>query len=214
MTSSHRERTLAQLLDEFSAGTGVPGGGTAAALVGSIGASLVAMVGNLTVGREKYKTVEGEMREVVDASLAGRNQLVDLAKRDEDAFLSVMEAIKLPKGTDDEKARRRSAIQEALKDAAAAPLQTMRESVKVMNLAYTAANDGNPNAATDALVGFLLAEAAFRGAMLNVTVNLKSIDDERFRQSAIEQVNALRGEQEALRRGIDTVARGVLDILG
>lgn len=213
MSSSHKEKTVAQLLDEFSAGTAVPGGGTAAALAASIGASLASMVGNLTVGREKFKAVEGEMRGVVDASLTERDRLVDLAKRDEEAFLSVMEAMKLPKGTDDEKARRRGAIQIALKEAAAAPLQTMNDSLKVMNLAYTAANNGNPNAVTDALVGFLLAEAAFRGAMLNVAVNLKSIDDDQFRKSTIEQVNVMRGEQESLRSGFDAVARGVLDIL-
>jgi glutamate formiminotransferase/formiminotetrahydrofolate cyclodeaminase len=154
-----------------------PGGGSVAAHVGALGAALAQMVAGLTVGRKKYAAVETEMKETGLEAAALVNQLQLLVERDAKAYESVTAAYKLPKDTDEEIRLRTDAVDSALVYAAQVPLETARACAKVTALAAAAAERGNTNAASDAGVAALLAEAACRGAVYNVRINVSSMTD-------------------------------------
>ena len=116
----------------------------------------------------------------------------------------------MPKGTDAEKAARKTAMQAAYKGAAEVPLDTMRASVEALHLAKLAAEKGNRNAITDAGVAALLAGAAMRGAALNVRVNLAALKDEDARADLEERMASLQGEGEAVARDVATIVESAL----
>lgn len=154
-----------------------PGGGSAAALAGALAAALVAMVGRLTTGRKAYAAVSDEFARIVDEADRLRGELRRLVDRDATAYDGVTAAYRLPKGSDDEKRHRQEAIDRALLDAAVVPLETARAAVKVIGLARRAAEAGNKNAVADAGVAALLAEAALRGAVYNVEINMNALSN-------------------------------------
>jgi len=175
-----------EFLDVLAGPASAPGGGSAAAASGAMGAGLVSMVCNLTIGKEKYAEVEPQMKQILTKSEALRQQLTRMIQEDVDAFETVMDAFKLPKGTDEEKTARRQAIQQGFKTAAQAPLQTAQACAEVIDLAQTAAKLGNPNVASDGGVAVLCAQAGLKGAALNVLINLGAIKDTDF----VEQYQA------------------------
>lgn len=133
------------------------------------------------------------------AQEAGRREaeaLLDLADQDQAAFSQVMAAFALPRGTPEEKAERRKAVQAAYREATRTPLETMAHCLAVMRHALAVVAKGNPNAASDAVVGLLMASAGFEGALWNVAINLGSIQDEAFRQEATAAVERMRRERE------------------
>ena len=154
-----------------------PGGGSVAAHVGALGAALAQMVAGLTVGRKKYVAVEVEMKELALKAAALVVELQKLVERDARAYEAVTKAFKLPKDTDPQARLRVDAIDRALVYAAQVPLETARACAQVAGLAATAAERGNVNAASDAGVAALLAEAACRGAVYNVRINVSSMTD-------------------------------------
>jgi glutamate formiminotransferase/formiminotetrahydrofolate cyclodeaminase len=154
-----------------------PGGGSAAAHVGALGAALAQMVAGLTTGRKKYASVDAEMREIGLKAAALVNELQALVARDAKAYEGVTSAYKLPKDTAEQIRLRTTAIDGALVHAAQVPLETARACAKVAELAAAAAERGNTNAASDAGVAALLAEAACRGAVYNVKINVSSMTD-------------------------------------
>jgi len=154
-----------------------PGGGSVAALVGALGAALAQMVAGLTAGRKKYASVDAEMRELGLKAAALAHELHLLVVRDAKAYEVVTIAYKLPKDTDDQARLRTDAIDGALVGAAQVPLETARACSAVAALAAVAAERGNTNAASDAGVAALLAEAACRGAVYNVKINVSSMTD-------------------------------------
>jgi formiminotetrahydrofolate cyclodeaminase len=149
-----------------------PGGGSVAALAGALGASLGSMVCNLTVGKKKYADVEDDMKALLSKTEALRLELTELMDEDAEAFDKVMAAMKLPKDTDEEKTRRKDAMQSALVDAATIPFVVMEKCVEVAALAREAATKGNANAVSDAGVAALVARAGAHAAGLNVRINL------------------------------------------
>lgn len=155
----------------------VPGGGTVVALVGSLGAALVQMVAGLTVGRKKYAAVEAEMRELGLRASHLVRRLAQLKDEDAAAYTLVSEAYKLPKETPEQQTARQAAIQAGLMKAAEVPLETARWCGEVAELAAICAEKGNTNAASDAGVAALLAEAACRGAAYNVRINVAGMPD-------------------------------------
>jgi glutamate formiminotransferase/formiminotetrahydrofolate cyclodeaminase len=157
--------------------TPAPGGGSVAAHVGALGAALAQMVAGLTVGRKKYAAVDAEMKAIGLRAATLVNELQSLVKRDTDAYGEVTAAYKLPKDTDEQAAVRIAAIDEALVHAAQVPLETARACAAVADIAATVAHKGNTNAASDAGVAALLAEAACRGAVYNVRINVSSLTD-------------------------------------
>jgi glutamate formiminotransferase/formiminotetrahydrofolate cyclodeaminase len=157
--------------------TPAPGGGSVAAHVGALGAALAQMVAGLTAGRKKYAAVDAEMRAIGLRAATLVNELQSLVQRDADAYGEVTVAYKLPKDTDDQVTVRTKAIDDALVHAAQVPLETARACAAVADIAATVAHKGNTNAASDAGVAALLAEAACRGAVYNVRINVSSMTD-------------------------------------
>ena len=185
------DRTIGGFLDELASSASTPGGGSAGALVGAIGAALLAMVGNLTAGKKGYEAVDGSMRELVAESDRLRGELARLADEDIRVFGEVMAAYRMPRGDDGERAVRRDAIQVALLDATEAPLELARVCSEVIDLAATAAEEGNTNVVSDAGVGVVAAHAALRAAALNVYINAGSIEDRDFAGKAVAELERL-----------------------
>ena len=180
-----------------------PGGGSVAALAGALAAALSGMVANLTIGKEKYADVEAEMKEMEPKAQELSKKLLDAITEDSNSFNVYMDALKLPKTTDEEKEVRKQAMQNGLKEAAIVPLRTAQMAYEVMDFAQLAVEKGNQNAVTDGKTGAMLARTAVLSAGLNVRINLESIKDEAFVQEMKEKLtvieeNAIRREKEIL----------------
>jgi methenyltetrahydrofolate cyclohydrolase len=194
-------RPVASLLDAFASNQPVPGGGSAAALAGAVGTSLLIMV----AGLPKTRTGAQSERDFLDAAAVRlrplRLTLTDLIDRDSDAYAGVVAAYRLPKGTDAEQVARRRAIEEAMRAATDTPLETMRACQQALADAVIVAGGGAKSAASDAGVAIELLSAALRGAALNVDTNIGSLTDralaERMRQE----------RQDLERRGAADAAR-------
>ncbi len=198
--------TLREFLDRLASSAPTPGGGSAAALAGAQGAALVSMVCNLTIGKKKYAGVEAEMKDVLARSEALRAKLMDLVDRDAAAFDKVSAAYAMPKETEEQKAARRAAIQEALKGAEAVPMETVEACVDVVRLAIIAAEKGNVNVVSDAAVGGILGHAGAHSAADNVRINLNFIKDEAFVAREREKLEKLLAEvDEAKARLMEAV---------
>ncbi len=186
-------------LDDAAANKPAPGGGSVSACAGALGAALVSMVCNLTRGREKFAGVEAQMITLVAASEAARGRLEQLLQEDTTAYNGVIAAYKMPKETAEEQAARSQAIQDGLIIAADVPLEICGVAVEVCRLSKVAAGLGNPQAVTDAGIGAILGEAAVVGAALNVRINLGSIKDQAYVQSAAARIDEIQAEAAALR---------------
>lgn len=171
--------------------TPAPGGGSVSALCGALAASLSTMVGKLTIGRKGYETVEADMQAAIVELERIRQILLKAIDEDATAFNDFMAAMKLPQITEDEKAIRKEAIQVSLKRATEVPLQVARESAKIFDYARLMLDSGNTHAVTDAMVSALTARTAVLGALLNVRINLGSINDTDFLESTQQEMIAL-----------------------
>ena len=194
---------ITEYLDKAAAGTAVPGGGSVAALNAALAAGLTEMVANLTIGKKKYEAVEAEMTALAEKASQLREKLTAAIERDADAYTEVMEAYRLAKTTDEEKALRKQKIQEATKHAALVPLEVARDALAVIDLASQAILKGNKNAASDGAVAAMNARTAALAAIYNVRINLGSIDDQSFVEKLEQEVNQLQNqvvekEKEAL----------------
>ena len=188
----------------------VPGGGSVAAHVGALGSALAQMVTGLTIGRKKYAAVEAEMKEVALAAASLVNDLSSLVARDAAAYAAVADAQKLPKEPESAAAARAKAVTAALLQAAEVPLETARACSRVAQLAATVAERGNTNAASDAGVAALLAEAACKGAVYNVRINVGSLDDRSQGASlADEAARLLRETSDHAARATAAVERAL-----
>ena len=172
--------TVDDFIDQLASAAPTPGGGSASALAGAMAAAMVEMVCNLTVGREKFRDVEGEMRTVLARARELREQMLAAVDEDTRSYNAVSEAYKLPRETGAQKAERTAAIQSALKRASEVPLTVARAAYETSQLAQIAIEKSNPNVASDARVARLLADAAMEGAAANVEINLGSIKDPAF----------------------------------
>jgi len=188
----------------------VPGGGSVSAHVGVLGAALAQMVSALTVGRKKYAAVEAEMKELALEAVTLGNTLTQLVAADSAAYAVVSDAYKLPKETPDQQAARDAAIQRALRHASEVPLETAQACARVAELAAVAAEKGNTNAASDAGVSALLAEAACRGAVYNVRINIASMTDQAVTKPLADQAaDALGRAHAAAQRATAAVERNI-----
>lgn len=185
------EQPVTRFLDELASSAATPGGGSAAAIMGALGAALVSMVCNLTIGKKNYAEVEPEMRSVLHDAEALRQRLADMVAEDIAAFNGLMAAYGLPKLSDEDKAVRGAAIQHALRAATEAPLACARACAEVIKLSMRAAEVGNRNVISDAGVGALAAQAALRSAALNVDINVPSLQDQAFAQACRDEMDAL-----------------------
>lgn len=183
--------SIQTFLDDLASERPTPGGGGAAAVSGAIGAALVSMVANLTIGKKNYEAVWQDLEAVNAKAEALRAELIRAIDEDVVAFNAVMGAYGLPRATDEEKAKRAAAIQAALKDATIAPLRAVKACFEVIRLSAAAAEKGNLNVISDAGVAVLSANAGLRSAALNVFINAKAIKDRDFAEKQIAEVNAL-----------------------
>jgi formiminotetrahydrofolate cyclodeaminase len=188
---------VSDLLDAFASNEPVPGGGSAAALTGAVGVSLLVMVAGLT------KTRTGTPEEAADLAEASarlrplRDELLSLVDEDSAAYQAVVAAMRLPKDSEGQKHARRAAVQDAMRAATEVPLQTMRVSQQALRGAVVVAGAGNPNASSDTGVAVELLVAAVRGASMNVDVNVKSLTDAAFAGRAAEERAQLEADAVA-----------------
>lgn len=171
------ELTVRDLTERLASRAPVPGGGSASALAGALGAALVEMVCELTVGKPEYEDVDPVARQIGAAAGELRGSMLAAAEEDAAAYLDVVTARRLPRETDEERAARKAAIGEASVAATEVPLRVVRLASDVLDLAASIASIGNRNAVSDAGAAALLAAAAARGAALNVRINLPSLPD-------------------------------------
>jgi glutamate formiminotransferase/formiminotetrahydrofolate cyclodeaminase len=183
---------------ELGAGTPTPGGGSVAALCGALGCALAAMVARLTVGKDRYRDAWATMEEVrVAVDELGR-RFLDLVQEDTDAYQGVLASLRLPKGTEEEKASRQTALQDALRRAASVPLETLRASERLAHLARVSVEKGTSSALTDAAAALHLARAAAGIAAANVKVNIAHMVDDRFVDECLSEVEERLRQVEAL----------------
>jgi methenyltetrahydrofolate cyclohydrolase len=186
-----KDIAIEPFLDALASQSATPGGGSAAAIIGAMGAALVSMVCHLTIGKKKYAEVEGEMKNVLAQAEALRAKLTGMIEDDVKAFDAVMGAYGMAKETDSEKAAREKAIQAALKQATDVPLRCCQAAREVIELAAIASDKGNLNVISDAGVAVLAAYAALRSAALNVFTNARMIADKTFVEATLKELDGL-----------------------
>ena len=203
-----KNNTIAKFLDELASEQPTPGGGGAAAIMGAVGAALVSMVANLTIGKKNYEAFDAELKATNAKAEKLRAELTAAIDEDVVAFNAVMGAYGLPRGTDEEKAARAAAIQAALKQATDAPLRAVKACHEVIKLSAVVAEKGNVNVISDAGVAVLAANAGLRSAALNVFINAKSIKDREFAEIRLGEVNALTDLAARKTEEVYAVVRG------
>ena len=192
------DKSITGFLAELKSDSPAPGGGSAAALVGAIGAALGIMVGNLTVSNAKYESVHEECTKVsldLEERLAALEKYID---EDTEAFNQVMKSYKMSKSNDEEKLVRSKAIQESLKVASTLPFAVAKACLNVLELSGKILSIGNANAASDAAVAGRMAHAAMWSAIYNVRINLGSIKDGDFVADMKGKVEGIVARSEEL----------------
>ena len=174
-----------------------PGGGAIAALTAATGAALAEMVANLTFGKKGYEAVQSEMEALQAKAQAIRERMLELSQADADVFNIFMNALGLSKNTDEEKAERTAAIQQAYKDAAMVPFEIGELANQIFDLAELASQKGNQNLITDGIIAAINARAAVKAAFLNVRINLSGIKDENFVSDVSAKMQAIEKDLDA-----------------
>ena len=188
------ELSCLKFINELSSKSPVPGGGGAAALVGSLGVALGGMVGNLTAGKEKYKDVEADIQTLLKKSEALIMRLNKLVEKDAAVFKPLAKAYGMPAGTEAEKAEKERVLQEALVQAAKVPLAVAECSLEGIRLLDQYARKGSRLAVSDAGVGVVFCKAALQGSKLNVMINLKIMKDEALKAKLKKKMDAVEAE--------------------
>jgi len=182
-----------------------PGGGAIAALTAATGAALAEMVANLTFGKKGYEAVQTEMEALQAKAEEIRNRMLELSQADADVFNIFMKALGLPKNTNEEKAIRTAAIQQAYKDAAMVPFEIGELANQIFYLAELASRKGNQNLITDGIIAAINARAAVKSAFLNVRINLSGIKDESF-------VAELTSKMYAIEKDLDVKESSIIGL--
>ena len=182
---------LDEFADELSMDSPAPGGGSVAALCGSLSAALSAKVANLTVGKKGYEAAWDRMKQVALRAQKLKDELLQAVDLDTRAFNRVMEAFRLPRTTEEQVREREAAIEQANKEATLVPLSVLEKAVELAELAYEAASRGNQNSVSDAGVAGLAARSCGLGAFYNVRINLPGIKDEKFKKKTLARAGQL-----------------------
>jgi formiminotetrahydrofolate cyclodeaminase len=185
------QHPLDTFLDELASAAPTPGGGSAAAIMGAMGAALVSMVCNVTIGKKGHEAVEPDMKSVRDASETLRMRLTAMVAEDVAAFDALMAAYRLPKVSEEDRSRRAATIQSSLLAATETPLACARACAEVVALSKRAAEKGYAGVISDAGVGVLAANTALRSAALNVYINAPSLHDRAYAAAATAELEQL-----------------------
>jgi glutamate formiminotransferase/formiminotetrahydrofolate cyclodeaminase len=194
-------------LDQVAEGTPAPGGGSAAAYTGALGAALALMVARLTVGKPQYAAAEAESWQVIEEGEALRARLTEAIQRDAEAFDGILAARRMPKGDEAQIATRKEAIRVASLYAAQVPLETARDCVAVLRMTLRMTEIGNLNCISDAAAGAHLAKAGFEAARLNVKINLQGYEQDPEAQTFLSEVDSLRTEVESLMVSLESILK-------
>ena len=193
------DQSISAFAEALGSSAPTPGGGAASALVGALAAALAEMVGRFTLGRARYQDVEPEARSITERAEQARVELLSLVAADERAFQVVSSAYQLPKATEDERQRRDTAIQDALRTAMQPPLQSMRAALRVVALARDIAKIGNTTVLSDAACAATIGEASVRASALNVLANVALMRGSSEAQEALDSARAACAEALSLR---------------
>lgn len=186
--------TVADFVAATASKEPTPGGGAIAALTAATGAALAEMVANLTFNKKGYEDVQDVMHQLQTEAQTIREKALELAEADANVFSLFMDALALPKDTEEEKAIRKAALQQAYKDAAAVPLEIGKISYAIFDLAKVAVEKGNTNLVTDGAIAAINARAAVKSAFLNVRINLMGIQDEAFTSEINQYMDNVEAE--------------------
>ena len=203
-----RDLTVDQFVSLLASAQPVPGGGSAAAVAGSLGGALVAMVASLSAGRPKFAEHEELLRDAKATGEALADRLLTLADEDAAAFAGFGTAMRLPRDTEAEKAARAKALQQAARAATDAPFRTVQACLQVALTAESIAGRSNKNASSDLEVGGLMALAAARAAAANVFINVPAMGDDPTAQDMLDRTEAMVDDIERLASRIREIVRG------
>lgn len=171
---------IEDFLEKLASPSPAPGGGAASAFVSIVGASLISMVSQLTIGKKNYAQYEAEMKDILERERQAEKELRKLIDEDERAFNAIMEAIKMPKDSEDQKKLRDERLQNALRTGIDVPWRIAKKSYELLTLVDSLAEHGNKNAVTDSGSAALFLQAAIKAAIYNVRINLKMVKDEEY----------------------------------
>ncbi len=205
--SSFFNKSLREVIEVSASSAPTPGGGSVSAVVACFGVAMTAMVCNLTLGKEKYKEVEPQVKEILDTTGDLLNRLEVLVKADMDGFNSFMAAYRLPRATEEEKAVREAAVQKALKSSTDTPMEIARVCLRALKVTEQLSKIGNKMAISDAGVAALAAEAALSGVLLSADANIPSINDRDYVDKVVDEKNALVVEAGRLKEKTIAVVR-------
>ena len=180
MSDKFMDKTVGQFLNDLASKAPVPGGGSVSALSGALAAGLVTMVCDLTIGKKQYADVETEIRRYREQAEALRARLQALLQADVEVYGRLAAAYKLPRETEEQQADRFAAIQEATVAATRVPLEIAEVTAEAVALAAPLAEKGSKLAVSDAGIAAILGEAAVQSALMNVKINLPTLEDEAF----------------------------------
>lgn len=186
--------SIKNYLEILESSSPTPGGGNVSAFCGVLAAALGKMVCELTIGKKKYLNVEQEMKDYLAQLSELKLSFEDLANKDNKAFDLVMDAFKMPKETEEQKASRLTAIENATKGAANVPFLVIQQSLNTLKILENVAEKGNKNSISDAGVALLLLQTASKGAFLNVIINCSSLNDKEFSSKMINDSTNLISE--------------------
>ncbi|HHW07777.1 MAG TPA: cyclodeaminase/cyclohydrolase family protein [Clostridia bacterium] len=185
------DSSLRQVLEASASDAPTPGGGSVSAIVGSFGVAMVSMVANLTTGKEKYKDVEPQVKAILEKTSRIMARLEELVAEDMQVFGKFMEALKMPKDTEEQKSLRAGKMQEALKAATDTPMEIARVCLEGLELAAELSSIGNKGAISDVGVAAYVAEAALNSVLLSVDINIPSIKDAEYVDQVQQEKYAL-----------------------
>ncbi len=171
---------IEDFLEKLASPSPAPGGGAASAFVSIVGASLISMVSQLTIGKKNYAQYDEEMKGILEKERQIEKDLRSLIDEDEKAFNAIMEALKMPKETEEQKRLRDERLQAALRTGIEVPWDIAKKSYELLTLVEPLADHGNKNAVTDAGSAALFLQAAIKAALYNVRINLKMVKDEEY----------------------------------
>ncbi|WP_189362221.1 cyclodeaminase/cyclohydrolase family protein [Thermogemmatispora tikiterensis] len=201
------DQSLREYLNDLSSSQPTPGGGSAAALSGAMGAALASMVTRLTIGKSGYADVQDEIEEILQKTEELRERFQQLIQEDIDAYERLAMSFRLPKGSSEENEARSRAIQVRLHEAALVPLEVAERAAELMHFCVRLAQIGNKNVRSDIAAGAALVMSAAQGAAWMVRVNLRSLKN----QQLVEQ---LQGRLEAALQQVEAGQSDVARLVG